>query len=61
MIAESPLQVVKLGGIGALEVYSEYAPYYFAKDEQEMLDICITGKMPDVHEDGTITNFPVRV
>lgn len=60
LIAKPPLQVVKLGGPDALNVYGEYAPYWFAEKEQDLLDICITGQMPDVHEDGTISNFPVR-
>ena len=60
LIAKSPIQVVKLGGPNVLDVYAEYAPYWFTENEQDLLDICITGKMPDVLEDGTIVNFPIR-
>lgn len=60
LIAKSPIQVVKLGGPNVLDVYAEYAPYWFTENEQDLLDICITGQMPDVLEDGTIVNFPIR-
>lgn len=45
-IAESPVQVVRLGGPNALEVYSEYSPYTFVTSEQELLNMCITGNVP---------------
>jgi hypothetical protein len=45
-IAKPPLQVVMLGGRNALDVYSEYKPYTFYTNEQDMLDICISGNAP---------------
>lgn len=46
MIAEPPVQVVRLGGPNALEVYSEYSPYTYVTAEQELLNMCITGDVP---------------
>lgn len=60
LTAKPPIQVVKLGGPNALDVYAEYAPYSFTDNEQVLLGICLTGQMPDVLEDGTIVNFPIR-
>ena len=51
LIAKSPIQVVKLGGPNALDIYAEYAPYLFTDNEQVLLDICLTGQMPIIVED----------
>lgn len=48
LIAKTPLQVVRLGGGSAkcLEIYSEYSPYTFTDNPQDLLDVCLTGQCP---------------
>lgn len=57
MLAKSPLQVVRLGGPNCLDIYAEYAPYTVIAEEQEMLNICITGNCPGYTEEEYIKLF----
>lgn len=46
LIAQSPLQVVRLGGKHCLYVFSEYSPYTVINDRQDLLNIAISGNCP---------------
>ncbi len=45
-ISKSPIQVVTLLGKDALDVYSEYKPYTFETDEEELIKMVISGEVP---------------
>lgn len=45
-IAKSPIQVVLVAGPNALNIYYEYAPFFVYDDEQDLIDICLTGNCP---------------
>ena len=46
LLAQSPIQVVTLGGPDCLYGYSEYAPYTILKDSMDGIRICTTGDVP---------------
>lgn len=46
IMAQLPLQVIRLGGKRCLEIYGEYAPYTIVNSVQEILDIVRTGNCP---------------
>ena len=52
MIAQSPLQVVRLSGRKSLTTWGEYSPYTVYDNVQDLLDISISGNCP-----GTINPY----
>lgn len=46
LLAESPVQVVMLGGPDCLFGYAEYAPYTVVHDRKEAIRMCRTGEVP---------------
>lgn len=47
-IAKSPIQVVHIGGPEALFGYGEYGPYTVYENDNDLLQICVTGKCPGI-------------
>ena len=46
LLAKSPIQVVTLGGVNALDVYTEYLPYTFELDKEKLVNMVISGDVP---------------
>lgn len=54
-IAESPIQVVRVGGPTALSTYAEYAPYTIVEDDMELVRMVVEKDCP-----GEINPYMVR-
>lgn len=57
-LAKPGLQIVSLTGKDALNAYSEYKPYVFYEDKNDIIDICISGNAPGVSYKEVITSVP---
>lgn len=61
LVAKSPIQVVRVGGYGSLEMFNEYSPYTFT-DEQTIYNACLYGEvpgewLPDIPDDKRVDGY----